>query len=159
MQLKIFMKKHKCLISIASTLLIIGIFLIITFPFIYNHIINNELVLVKDKHTYEVWKKNPIPLTLEFYFFNWTNPEDLENPDVKPRLEEVGPYKFKETKEKVNITWNENGTVTFRQLRYWYFDAENSNGSLEDEVTTLNPVAVVSSDNPYQYHLKFIVAY
>jgi hypothetical protein len=50
---------------------------------------------------------------------------------------------YREYVEKTNVTWNVNGTVSFRRLRSWVFDAENSNGSLSDNVTTLNPVAVV----------------
>jgi hypothetical protein len=48
--------------------------------------------------------------------------------------------------EKVNITWNPNHTVTYRQVRRWYFDHENSNGSLNDNVTMLNVVPVVRQD-------------
>jgi len=46
--------------------------------------------------------------------------------------------------EKTNVTWNQNKTITFRKLRRWYFDAESSNGSLSDNITTLNPLAAVS---------------
>jgi hypothetical protein len=35
-----------------------------------------------------------MPLTLEFYFFNWTNPEELMNEGFKPKLVEMGPYRF-----------------------------------------------------------------
>jgi len=48
--------------------------------------------------------------------------------------------------EKVDITWNPNHTVTYRLVRRWYFDHENSNGSLDDIVTILNVVAVVRQD-------------
>lgn len=59
-------------------------------------------------------------------------------------MEELGPYRFRETREKVNITWNEhNSTVSYRLKRVWNFDEENSNGSLNDTITTLNVVAAV----------------
>jgi hypothetical protein len=48
--------------------------------------------------------------------------------------------------EKVDIVWNTNHTVTYRQVRHWYFDHENSNGSLSDNVTILNIVPVVGQD-------------
>jgi hypothetical protein len=51
-----------------------------------------------------------------------------------------------QVQEKVNITWNTNHTVTYRQVRRWYFDQENSNGSLNDNVTMPNIVLVVSQD-------------
>jgi hypothetical protein len=36
-----------------------------------------------------------MPLTLDFYFFNWTNPEEIMNEGSKPNLVEMGPYRFK----------------------------------------------------------------
>jgi hypothetical protein len=50
---------------------------------------------------------------------------------------------FREVYEKVNLTWNANHTVTYQRVRNWYFDPENSNGSLEDTVVMLNIVPVV----------------
>jgi hypothetical protein len=47
-------------------------------------------------------------------------------------------YVFSEFHEKVNITFHSNNTVSFKQIRRWVFDSENSNGTLEDQVTTLN---------------------
>lgn len=51
---------------------------------------------------------------------------------------------FSETREKVNLTWNENNTITYRQLRTWHFNPEESNGSPDDMITTLNPIGLVS---------------
>lgn len=143
MHTKKFLKKNRCFIILGLVLIAVGTIFFLTLPGLFVRIINGELVLSRDKHTYEVWKKTPIPLTLEFYFFNWTNPEEIRNKSVKPNLEQVGPYKFTEIKEKVDVVWNDNGTVSFRQLRWWYFNASRSNGSLDDLITTLNPVAVV----------------
>jgi hypothetical protein len=50
-----------------------------------------------------------------------------------------------EDRDKIVQGWHpENETVTFYQNRTWKFEATLSNGSLEDMVTSLNPVAVVS---------------
>lgn len=52
---------------------------------------------------------------------------------------------FRERREKVNITFHpENSTVSYSQKRTWFFDSSRSNGSLQDKVTALNVVAVVS---------------
>lgn len=35
---------------------------------------------------------------IEFYLFNWTNPEDFNNPNktiARPKLVELGPYVFR----------------------------------------------------------------
>lgn len=44
---------------------------------------------------------------------------------------------------QVNISWNENGTVTFKNQRFWYFQPHLSNGCLSDNVTSINPVLAV----------------
>lgn len=38
--------------------------------------------------------KLPIPLRVNFYFFNVTNPEEIERRGAKPILKEVGPYGY-----------------------------------------------------------------
>lgn len=82
---------------------------------------------------------------LEVYLFNWTNPEDLDKfPAVKPHFEEMGPYVFHEVHDRVNLQWNDNNTVTFNQRRTWNFEPELSRGSLDDTVTNLNVISLVS---------------
>ncbi|KAJ8971475.1 hypothetical protein NQ314_000683 [Rhamnusium bicolor] len=89
-----------------------------------------------------MWVKNSVPLSLRLYVFNWTNPEDIHNSSVKPNFVELGPYTYIETKEKSNIIWNANNTVTFKHIKKWWFDPNSSNGSLTDPMTTVNPIAL-----------------
>lgn len=76
--------------------------------------------------------------------FNWTNTAEIGDSDVKPHFAECGPYVFLESHKRSNITWNENGTVTYNQIRTWHFVPERSNGSLSDEITSLNVFSAVS---------------
>ena len=92
---------------------------------------------------YDNWIKTPIPMYLEVYFFNWTNPEEISNyTNVKPNFEERGPYVFREIHERKNLIWNDNHTVTFNQRRTWYYEPGLSNGSLDDEITNLNVMSL-----------------
>lgn len=75
--------------------------------------------------------------------FNWTNTQDLYDPDIKPLLTEVGPYIFREHYNRTNVTSNDNGTITFHQIRTWQFMPEMSNGSMDDEITNLNVISAV----------------
>ena len=61
-------------------------------------------------------------------------------------LDQVGPYTFREEHEKTNITFKPDHTVQYMQKKFWYFDAGRSSGSLDDEIYTLNMVAVAASD-------------
>lgn len=133
-------------LSISILFLLFGLIFLLSHPQLIDHIIKSNLILKPDNNLFQIWHKNPIPLTIDFYFHNWTNPHEIHDNGKKPRFEQVGPYRFGETKEKVNITFNENNnTVTFRHLKYWYFDAENSNGTLQDVINTINPVLLVST--------------
>ena len=63
------------------------------------------------------------------------------------RLKQVGPYVWREYHEKTNISFSEDGSlVDFLQTKYWVFDEERSNGSLDDEIFTLNMVAVQAAE-------------
>lgn len=87
-----------------------------------------------------------MPLYLDVYFFNWTNPEDFLHESTKPIMMEVGPYRFQEVRDKKNITFNDhNSTVTYRTISAFYFDENGSNGTLDDVITQLNIVAVGAS--------------
>jgi scavenger receptor class B, member 1 len=80
------------------------------------------------------------------YFFNWTNSEDFLDATTKPILQEVGPYRFREYRDKQNISFNEkNSTVSYRSLSTFHFDEAGSNGTLDDVITQLNIVAVGAS--------------
>ncbi|PNF42501.1 hypothetical protein B7P43_G08759 [Cryptotermes secundus] len=125
------------LFSIAGTLLSFS------WNSIFDLIAKKELPISPTSKTYPLWKKSTV--TMNFYLFNWTNHDQLFENNYTPEFVELGPYSYTEVYEKVNLTWNANHTVTYQRIRKWYFDAENSNGSLDDTVVMLNIVPVSSS--------------
>ena len=75
-----------------------------------------------------MWSVLPEPMVASMYLWEVKNPEDFSQ-GAKPVLEERGPYVFTEQHYKTNITWNDNnGTVTYKQIRKWNFVPELSNG-------------------------------
>ncbi|XP_066145445.1 protein peste-like isoform X2 [Euwallacea fornicatus] len=142
---KIF-KKCVLFSGFLATVITFGIVIICFRNLIYKAILNKVLMLQGDGPIYNAWKKNPVPLSLKLYLFNWTNPSDILNSSVKPFFKQLGPYFFDETKEKTNVTWNDvEGTVTFRHLKRWWFNAEKSSRNLSDPVTSINPIALASA--------------
>ena len=115
----------------------------ILWPTMFDFILNSELTLKPNSRTFKIWKTVPFPTYLDFYFYNWTNPSDINNSSIKPEFEQVGPYSFREKKRKVNIVWNDNNTVSYKVVKQWFFAPERSNGSLTDLIVTLNPVTTV----------------
>lgn len=97
---------------------------------------------------------------MEFYFFNWTNWEEFHVPseiesdkyeyksraDIKPQFQELGPYVFEEIHERVGIVYDDDDKIiSFNQTKTWWFRKDLSRGSLDDKITSLNPIATVSS--------------
>ncbi len=144
--------KFMTMIGIGCALLITGILIYEFMPTLIESIVKDKLILAKDSYTYDMWRKIPIPIYLSFYVFNTTNHEQVLENGSDPQLEEVGPYTFLEKREKENITFHENGTVSYEQRRSWHFVKEKSNGSLSDLIIHLN-VAIVSFG--YTVRLKY----
>jgi scavenger receptor class B, member 1 len=95
---------------------------------------------------FEEWKKPTVPLYLDVYFFNWTNSEEFLDTMTKPIMRELGPYRFREIRDKKIIAFNnDNSTVSYKTISTFYFDEDGSNGTLDDEITQLNIVAVGAS--------------
>ncbi|XP_046644993.1 protein croquemort-like isoform X2 [Daphnia pulicaria] len=127
-----------CAISGLVTAVVCAI-LALTFPLLYHAILNYELSLQKGTFTYKMWEEPPIDMYIKLYFFNITNSEEiLENNQAKPVLQQCGPYTFKESHHRVNIQPHDNYTMTYQQRRVWHFVEELSNGTLADNITTLN---------------------
>ncbi len=114
---------------------------------------------------YKTWTDSPVPMYLRFYLFNVTNTDDVVRHQAKPDLVEMGPYTFtyvaissilqssthlrfcpldREKHTRINIETFDNGTMKFMQRRTWHFVPELSNGTLDDNITTLNVPVVVS---------------
>ncbi|CAL1267903.1 unnamed protein product [Larinioides sclopetarius] len=138
-------KKISILVVSGLLIAVIGLVMYCTFPMFMDSEIKKRLVLKEGSQTYKYWKDVPVPIYIHFYFFNITNREEIWDLTNKPVLEELGPYTFREAREKINITWNENGTVSYKQIRRWYYQPDRTNGSLDDIVTTLNVPMVAAA--------------
>lgn len=70
-------------------------------------------------------------------------------------MKEIGPYRFREFRDKKNITFNSNNsTVSYRTMSTFFFDQESSNGTLDDVITQLNIVAVGASSQAMNMEYK-----
>ncbi|CAH0406780.1 unnamed protein product [Chilo suppressalis] len=106
---------------------------------IFDSILASQLALTPSSRSYKEWVAPAVPLYFEIYLFNWTNAADF--PAEKPILVELGPYRFREHRRHVNVTWHHNNdSLSYRTLRSWHYDP-TSNGSLNDNITTLNVIA------------------
>ena len=115
--------------SVVSVILAIsGIVLLCTHEAIFQYIYNTQLVLSPTSGSFPMWSKLPEPMLASMYLWEVKNPDQVSR-GFKPVLEQRGPYVFTEQHLKVDTVWNDdNGTVTYKQVRQWQFVPEKSNG-------------------------------
>nr|XP_023018229.1 protein croquemort-like [Leptinotarsa decemlineata]XP_023018231.1 protein croquemort-like [Leptinotarsa decemlineata]XP_023018232.1 protein croquemort-like [Leptinotarsa decemlineata] len=128
--------------GVSACLIVFGIILVCMWSSIVKGIVQHELSLASPETIgFSMWKETPIPMYLAFRFFNWTNYEEVKNNwTIKPMFVELGPYTYHEHHIRENITFNDNNTVTFYNKRIWKYAPEKSVGSLDDKITTFNPI-------------------
>lgn len=94
------------------------------------------LTFQDDGLIFNYWKKPDIDTIISIYPFNYTNIDNNEG--AVPHVEELGPYVFRERLERVNIQFNNDGTLTYSENRTHEFDASASEGTLNDTIYTPN---------------------
>lgn len=87
--------------NIAATLAVFGVCLIFLglllttfiFPRLERHLIAKETAMKNGTKTFDSWIKIPFPFKLKIYFFNVSNPDDVQL-GAKPSFKEIGPYVY-----------------------------------------------------------------
>ncbi|KAM5238987.1 scavenger receptor class B member 1 isoform 2-T2 [Ctenodactylus gundi] len=94
--------------------------------------------------SFDMWKEIPVPFYMSVYFFEVVNPEEILK-GGQPRVRERGPYVYREFRHKVNITFNDNDTVSFREHRRYHFQPEKSRGSESDYIVLPNIMVMAAA--------------
>ncbi|EDS25865.1 cd36 antigen [Culex quinquefasciatus] len=93
-----------------------------------NLIVTDMLSMYEGSYLHRLWKKPPLEVFISIYVFNVTNPEAFLRGEEKIRLQEVGPYVYREYLENHNSTFNPNGTLSFTPIRTQVLVPERSVG-------------------------------
>ncbi|XP_006871642.1 PREDICTED: lysosome membrane protein 2 isoform X1 [Chrysochloris asiatica] len=114
--------------------------------------IQKNIVLKNGTETFDYWETPPLPVYTQFYFFNVTNPEEILKGET-PHVTEVGPYTYRELRDKENIQFGSNGTtVSAVSNKAYVFERNLSIGDPKiDLIRTLN-IPVVSAMEWSQKH-------
>ncbi|XP_076654149.1 scavenger receptor class B member debris buster [Halictus rubicundus] len=104
--------------------LIIGIILS-SIPWV-DYIILKQLRLWNGSLSFQYWQKPGVVRLTKVYIFNVTNTENFLQFHEKPKLQEVGPFVYREDMEKVNIVFHTNGTVSYQHKKILNFVPELS---------------------------------
>ncbi|XP_078479908.1 scavenger receptor class B member 1-like isoform X3 [Lampetra planeri] len=111
------------------------------FIWAFDEILRSQVVknvqLREGGFTYDIWKDVPVEFHMSVYVWDITNPRQVVRGD-KPKLVQRGPFVYREYRKKANITFNENGTVSYREYRHYRFSRERSVASDDFVFTTIN---------------------
>lgn len=127
----------------------------------------------------EWWKKPPLDPELRIHLFNYTNIDRyMSGLDEKLKVEDIGPLTYREKFEKVNVTFNNNYTISYRvsegietqllfshllttttttklqENRSYKFLPEKSTGHPYDQITFPN-IAFLTASSSLRYDSKF----
>ena len=107
-------------------------------PIVESQILAN-LPLVEGSEVFQKWKDPPVQPILFHYVFNLTNKEAFLQGKEKAKLQELGPYSYKQDMKKANVKLSPDGeTVDYMQSRAYFFAPELSNGKEDDLIIVPN---------------------
>ncbi|XP_049292752.1 scavenger receptor class B member 1 [Anopheles funestus] len=107
----------------------------------YNDSLLKQLILRENSTAAEWWARPPVYPLLKVHVFNYTNAQEfLDGKATKLKVEDLGPYVYKETAKKVNVTHNGDGTISYREYRDIQYLPEESKGKPFDQVVVPNVV-------------------
>lgn len=131
---------------------IIGGLLFHFMPTILSNTIEQTMTLGPDTELFKMWENVPVPIYTQFYIFNYTNQEDfLENWQlgVKPQVQQLGPYTYRQQRRKIDVKWTDSDTVEYREVKTYHFVPEMSAGTEDDMVIFPNiPLATITQLAP-----------
>ncbi|XP_075230512.1 scavenger receptor class B member debris buster isoform X2 [Lycorma delicatula] len=91
-----------------------------------DYLVLKNLRLWNDTLSFHYWQKPGVLRLTKVFIFNVTNPEGFLSAGEKPRLEEIGPFVYREDMQKINIRFYDNGTVTYQHKKILIFVPELS---------------------------------
>ncbi|CAH1989154.1 unnamed protein product [Acanthoscelides obtectus] len=122
--------------------LMVGTFINVVNP--YDLIYRWKLIFEEGGEIFELWRSPPVDLYLRVHLWNVTNKEAyMSGEDDKLKLEEVGPYVYRELMSHENVTFNENGTLTAVPVHPLVWVPELSQGRREDDLLVLPNIALL----------------
>lgn len=135
--------RSPCSLVLAALGILFIVFGLLLYLFLSHELIHKviakKIAITEGSETFQKWKAIPMPIYYRYYFFNVSNAADVERVGAKPIVAEYGPFTYESRWTKTPITFNGNGTVTFRERKVLHFVRSLSVASdTERLLTTIN---------------------
>ncbi|XP_021339195.1 scavenger receptor class B member 1-like isoform X1 [Mizuhopecten yessoensis] len=130
-----------------AILIILGCVLIPVFHNVIHNEIKKQIPLKTGSKSYTTWLDPPVPIYFQVWVFDLVNPLEVTQQGATPAVFQKGPYSYREHRQKVNVSFFDNGTVAYREKRSFTFDRELSVGPENDTFTTVNLPMIVSNNS------------
>ncbi|KAM6423538.1 scavenger receptor class B member 1 isoform 2-T2 [Liasis olivaceus] len=135
-----------------------GLGLVLGLPGLLRQQVAKNMRIDPSSSMFNIWRDLPLPFFLSFYVFDVMNPEDILL-GAKPIVSQRGPYVYREHRQKKNITFHSNHTVSFLNYRSFFFQPDLSNGSESDYIVMPNILvlgaAVMLENMPFPVKITF----
>ncbi|CRL07871.1 CLUMA_CG021030, isoform A [Clunio marinus] len=119
-------------------------FILLNCTNIYNRVLIEKIVLYNNSEMLEYWAHPPVDIIIKVHVFNYTNIfQVLNGTEKKIKLDEVGPYVYREHIEKTQLVFEDN-KITFNENRSHIFLPELSGNFREDDVVIVPNLPLVS---------------
>ncbi|XP_003747317.1 lysosome membrane protein 2 [Galendromus occidentalis] len=110
----------------------------------FDNALRDQMHLGPNGLVFPAWRVSELRTNMRLYLFNITNPDEVMLGD-KPILREIGPYTWKIHMDKFDINFYPNYTLSYRENKWFEFLPDQSVGTYDDIVTTVNvPYAAVA---------------
>ncbi|XP_073827386.1 protein peste-like [Musca autumnalis] len=120
-------------------LIILGSFCLIYSKPFTERFIDSQMVLRPGGELTKFWATPDVNVSVDFYFFNWTNSQQFYDMSKKPKVNQVGPFSYIEVPYKKVFRWHEkNHTMDYAKIHYYHLDASRSKLALNDTLVSIN---------------------
>ncbi|XP_002133269.1 scavenger receptor class B member 1 isoform X1 [Drosophila pseudoobscura] len=122
----------------------------------YDLIFKWKLIMADKGEIFNLWAQPPVDLYIKIYLFNITNAEAFLAGREQLKVEQVGPYVYKEIMTHENITFNENNTMSTTPSHPLVWQEHMSEGRREDDEVIMLNIAMLAISHLTASHPFFV---
>ncbi|XP_071875084.1 scavenger receptor class B member 1 [Bombus fervidus] len=120
---------------------------------VFRDAILSNLELRNGTPTFLMWQRPPVGLRVNVYVFNYTNVHEFESGNAsKLKVQEVGPFVYRENFSRANVRLDENRTVTYQEQRSFQWIAGKS-----ESQKVIVPNVLLMSTLAYSRDLNYLL--